>query len=144
MQALVVYTTAAYLLINLAVDLLYGLIDPRIRVRENRMSAAAALPLRARKSRSLRFVRRFVSHPGALAGGVVLATILAIAAIAPWVVPYDWNETNLDLASARRAQNSGSGQIFTAGMFSPVFCMALATRSRSAWRPYCSRFWLAA
>ena len=31
-QALVVYTTAAYLLINLAVDLLYGLIDPRIRV----------------------------------------------------------------------------------------------------------------
>ena len=31
-QALVVYTTAAYLLVNLVVDLLYGLIDPRIRV----------------------------------------------------------------------------------------------------------------
>ncbi len=30
-QALVVYTTAAYLLVNLVVDLLYGLIDPRIR-----------------------------------------------------------------------------------------------------------------
>ena len=32
-QALVVYTTAAYLLVNLTVDLLYGVIDPRIRLR---------------------------------------------------------------------------------------------------------------
>lgn len=31
-QALVVYTTAAYLLVNLAVDILYGIIDPRIRM----------------------------------------------------------------------------------------------------------------
>jgi ABC-type dipeptide/oligopeptide/nickel transport system permease component len=31
-QALVVYTTAAYVLINFLVDLLYGLIDPRVRV----------------------------------------------------------------------------------------------------------------
>jgi peptide/nickel transport system permease protein/oligopeptide transport system permease protein len=30
-QALVVYTTAAYLIINLIIDILYGLIDPRIR-----------------------------------------------------------------------------------------------------------------
>lgn len=31
-QALVVYTTTAYLLINLVVDLLYGVIDPRIKL----------------------------------------------------------------------------------------------------------------
>ncbi|MBM6581870.1 ABC transporter permease [Microvirga sp. BT689] len=31
-QALVVYTTAAYVLVNLLVDLLYGLIDPRVQV----------------------------------------------------------------------------------------------------------------
>ena len=31
-QALVVYTTAAYLLVNLIVDILYGIIDPRIRM----------------------------------------------------------------------------------------------------------------
>jgi ABC-type dipeptide/oligopeptide/nickel transport system permease component len=31
-QALVVYTTAAYLLVNLVIDLLYGVIDPRIRM----------------------------------------------------------------------------------------------------------------
>ena len=31
-QALVVYTTAAYLLVNLLVDILYGVIDPRIRM----------------------------------------------------------------------------------------------------------------
>ncbi|MET0429839.1 MAG: ABC transporter permease [Microvirga sp.] len=30
-QALVVYTTAAYVLVNLVVDLLYGLIDPRVQ-----------------------------------------------------------------------------------------------------------------
>jgi ABC-type dipeptide/oligopeptide/nickel transport system permease component len=30
-QALVVYTTGAYVLINFAIDLLYGLIDPRVR-----------------------------------------------------------------------------------------------------------------
>ena len=30
-QALVVYTTAAYVIINLVVDLLYGLIDPRVQ-----------------------------------------------------------------------------------------------------------------
>lgn len=31
MQALVVYTTAAYVVINVIVDLLYGVIDPRVR-----------------------------------------------------------------------------------------------------------------
>jgi peptide/nickel transport system permease protein len=40
-------------------------------------------------------LRRFVRHPGASAGAVVLATIFILAIIAPWVVPYDWNETDL-------------------------------------------------
>lgn len=31
-QGLVVYTTSAYILINLALDVLYGIVDPRIRV----------------------------------------------------------------------------------------------------------------
>jgi ABC-type dipeptide/oligopeptide/nickel transport system permease component len=31
MQALVVYTTAAYVVINVLVDLIYGVIDPRVR-----------------------------------------------------------------------------------------------------------------
>ena len=30
-QGVVAYTTAGYILVNLAVDLLYGVIDPRIR-----------------------------------------------------------------------------------------------------------------
>ncbi len=30
-QALVVYTTAAYVIVNLVIDLLYGLIDPRVQ-----------------------------------------------------------------------------------------------------------------
>jgi ABC-type dipeptide/oligopeptide/nickel transport system permease component len=32
-QALVVYTTAVYVIINLIVDLLYGVIDPRVQAR---------------------------------------------------------------------------------------------------------------
>ncbi len=35
-QALVVYKTAAYVVINVAVDLVYGVIDPRVRMGRNR------------------------------------------------------------------------------------------------------------
>lgn len=33
----------------------------------------------------------FLAHPGATIGGAMLATIFAMAALAPWVAPYDWN-----------------------------------------------------
>ena len=34
-QALIIYKTAIYVLINLLIDLVYGLIDPRIRMEHN-------------------------------------------------------------------------------------------------------------
>jgi ABC-type dipeptide/oligopeptide/nickel transport system permease component len=34
-QALVVYTTAAYVIVNLIVDLLYGVLDPRVRMERS-------------------------------------------------------------------------------------------------------------
>ena len=34
-QGLVVYTTTAYIVINLALELLYGIVDPRIRSRRS-------------------------------------------------------------------------------------------------------------
>ncbi len=39
-------------------------------------------------------LRRLAASPGAVAGMVVLALILAMAAIAPLVAPYDWNATS--------------------------------------------------
>jgi len=58
------------------------------------MSAISA-PVPVTRTRGGRFLRRFVRHPGALAGGIVLLVIVVCAIVAPWVVPYDWNETDL-------------------------------------------------
>ena len=60
------------------------------------MSAVAApAPSTTRRPRRWRTLRRFVRHPGAFAAAVVLATIVILAIVAPWIVPYDWNETDL-------------------------------------------------
>lgn len=61
------------------------------------MSAVAAAPARAPAGRSRRWrtVRRFVRHPGAFAAAIVLAAIVTLAILAPLIVPYDWNETDL-------------------------------------------------
>ncbi len=54
--------------------------------------AAAVVP---RRGKRLRTLRRFVRHPGALAGSIVLVVIVLMALFAPWIVPYDWTETDL-------------------------------------------------
>ncbi|MHB2165914.1 ABC transporter permease [Alsobacter sp. R-9] len=59
------------------------------------MSAVAAPAPVAVRSRRFRTLRRFMRHPGAAAGAFVLALIVVMAIVAPWVVPYDWNETDL-------------------------------------------------
>lgn len=57
-------------------------------------AAVAPLPRRTLHP-ALRSLRRFVRHPGALAGAIVLTILVVGAVIAPWVVPYDWNETDV-------------------------------------------------
>ncbi|MGL4442891.1 MAG: ABC transporter permease, partial [Alsobacter sp.] len=58
------------------------------------MSAVAApSPVAPRRGKRFRTLRRFVRHPGALAGSIVLVVIVFMALFAPWIVPYDWNET---------------------------------------------------
>jgi len=58
-------------------------------------TVAAPTPLATGSPRRWRMLRRFVRHPGASAAAVVLATIVILAIVAPWMVPYDWNETDL-------------------------------------------------
>jgi peptide/nickel transport system permease protein len=41
-----------------------------------------------------RAVARLLGAPGAVAGAVVLAVILTLAVLAPWIAPYDWDATS--------------------------------------------------
>ena len=41
-----------------------------------------------------RRLRRLAVNPGALAGAIVLTTLVLGAVFAPWLAPYDWNETD--------------------------------------------------
>ena len=49
----------------------------------------------APRARQPRTLARLLGAPGAMAGTVVLAVILAMAAFAPLLAPYDWNATSL-------------------------------------------------
>ena len=110
-QGIVVLTTAAYIAINLFIDLLYGLIDPRI----SRMSATVAAPREAS-----RWTKLFAS-PGALAGMVVLLVMVAGAILAPLVVPFDWNETRVCARLAHpSAQNLMGCDLYGRDIFSRV------------------------
>jgi ABC-type dipeptide/oligopeptide/nickel transport system permease subunit len=42
-----------------------------------------------------RRLRRLAVNPGALAGAIVLTTLALGALFAPWLAPYDWNETDV-------------------------------------------------
>ena len=41
-----------------------------------------------------RRLRRLAVNPGALAGAIVLTTLVLGAVFAPWIAPFDWNETD--------------------------------------------------
>lgn len=69
------------------------------------MSATAALP----ESQSGRVWRRFARHRLALAGGIVVALLLASALFAPWVAPHD--PTFLDTAARFRTPFTDWGHI---------------------------------
>ena len=44
--------------------------------------------------RGPRLLSRLFGAPGAIAGTIVLAAILALAAFAPYLAPFDWNATS--------------------------------------------------
>jgi len=66
------------------------------------MSGANALPTRrpAPRSPAARFLRRLFLHPGALAGTIVFSALVIAAIVAPFVAPYDWNETDVGMRLA--------------------------------------------
>ncbi len=62
------------------------------------MNAIAAQPatLKAR-SPTLRFARRLFLNPGALIGTILFSLLVLAAILAPFIAPYDWNETDVGM-----------------------------------------------
>jgi ABC-type dipeptide/oligopeptide/nickel transport system permease subunit len=84
---------------------------------------AAALVRPARKPRSpaARFLRRLFLHPGSLIGTVVFLLFVLGAVLAPFVAPYDWNETDVAMHLAPpSAENWFGGDLFGRDIFSRV------------------------
>jgi ABC-type dipeptide/oligopeptide/nickel transport system permease subunit len=63
------------------------------------MTAAATSAMPAARTRSGfgRFMRRLFLHPGAMIGTIVFLTLVVAALLAPFVAPYDWNETGVGM-----------------------------------------------
>jgi len=59
------------------------------------MTAPAEIGVRAPRGLVSRQVRRFLGHPGAFIGAVVLLTFLLAAIFAPAIAPYSWIETDV-------------------------------------------------
>jgi ABC-type dipeptide/oligopeptide/nickel transport system permease subunit len=65
------------------------------------MSAAVAATLtRSALRPAFGFMRRLFVHPGAMIGTVVFATLATAAVFAPFVAPFDWNETDVGMRLA--------------------------------------------
>ena len=60
--------------------------------------ATGALPYEAGaeqdEERGSRVLKRLRRHPGAIIGGAVVAVFILVAALAPWLAPYDPAATN--------------------------------------------------
>ena len=93
-QGVIVVFSGAYVLVNLAVDLTYTLIDPRIRDERGRQGQGLCpwfgqgvrgrRPRRGRGAAPLAFAPRFLRrHPTICAGGTILAVMVTLAIVAP-------------------------------------------------------------
>jgi peptide/nickel transport system permease protein len=103
-QGVVLITAAAYVLINLLVDVSYSVLNPRIRVRgpvapEPREPSGGSAASRPRKA-----WRRLARRPPALAGTAVVAVFAVLAVSAPWIVSTDPIRT--DWGAIRKAPSS--------------------------------------
>ena len=58
------------------------------------IAIAAAEPL-AEEPGWRDFARRFVRHRSALIGGTIVAALVLVALLSPWIAPYDYSRTNL-------------------------------------------------
>ncbi|KAH2820548.1 hypothetical protein KXV85_003177, partial [Aspergillus fumigatus] len=92
-QGFVLTMAVMYVLLNLAIDILYGVIDPRVRLEGVTADSVDTAPAEKRKSGLVSMIEhtRYVlgeNKVTAFAFGL-LVVILFAAMFGPWIVPYD-------------------------------------------------------
>ena len=89
--------TIAFVAINFLIDILYAVIDPRIRFGSSPSLEAAAVdaPPAVRASRRRRGAIRAWLTPKIVVGGGIVLLLVVAGALAPWISPYDPNAQNL-------------------------------------------------
>ena len=99
-QALLLFFATEYILINLIVDVLYGVINPRVRMSRggekmadknttSNINLAAAEELPKAQSKFKEFVKKFMKRKTAVISLAFIVFIILMAIIGPYVVPYD-------------------------------------------------------
>jgi oligopeptide transport system permease protein len=55
--------------------------------------------------------RRLLANKAAVAGGIILLTLIMLAILAPWIAPHSYSYQNLDLGAQPPSQPTFSEQI---------------------------------
>ena len=98
--AYLVVIVAMFVVINFAVDLLYTLLDPRVRLSEREAWSMSLFPSTAAAPGETRFSvawSEFAQSRTAVAALGVAVVLIALAVLAPWVAP----QNPYDSASSR-------------------------------------------
>ena len=94
-QGVVLVAAAGYVIVNLLVDVVYSLLDPRIRVERGRADRRRRpiAPRRAARARRRLLRKRFLRRPLAVAAWSSRRFVLA-AVFAPLIAPYSPDATD--------------------------------------------------
>ena len=101
LQGFILFIAVIYAVVNLIVDLLYGVIDPRLRaamslmtaesLRPASLSALMTDPLADERGTSLwqGAFQRLRRNPSAIIGAIIVAAFILVAVFAPLIAPYE-------------------------------------------------------
>ena len=99
-QSFVLFVAVLYVIVNFVIDIVYGAIDPRIRLNDGRRRP---VPVTVPETTVYRAAPGLAASgrnwPSAIALAVIVAMILA--ALGPWIAPYDADETDPAVALQR-------------------------------------------
>ena len=132
-QNLVMFIAIVVIVSNLVVDMLYGVLDPRVRYGKRGRSAVDVPPVscRARPARGprSRFCRK---KPLGAAGGAIMLVMLLTAVFADQMQTHDPIATDAAQSVAPPNPSTGSAPTTWAATSTRASCTARASRSSSA------------
>ena len=77
-----------FVVANLAIDVLVGFVDPRVRIRGAAHERSAAAPAPVAVSIAYQNWHRFSRNPTAVIGAVIVTVVVLAALLAPWIAPH--------------------------------------------------------